>query len=103
VIPFTAQNGETCGSQVVDVIAKRRFIPAMRDDDWLLIGNVDALEMGCKARQKEKNNLIDESLKYWSIGKDILDDELNQFLGDGMAPVIQLQDEFSNASVCSLI
>jgi hypothetical protein len=33
----------------------------------------------------------------------ILDKELNQFLGDGMQPVMQINDEISNAAVCSLI
>jgi hypothetical protein len=105
VIPFSAGDStpSSCGTQVVDVIAKRRFIPAVHDNDWLLIGNVGALKMACKAIQKEENNLIDESLKFWAMAFNILDKELNQFLGDGMQPVMQINDEISNAAVCSLI
>jgi len=103
VIPFAAQTGSACESQVVDVIAKRRFIPAINDQDWLIIGNTSALKMACTAIRKEENNLIQESVVYWAMAKQILDDELNQFLGDGAQPVIQIFDEFQNASVCNLV
>lgn len=102
-IPFAAQTGSTCDNQTVDVIAKRRFIPAINDNDWLVIGNTSALKMACTAIRKEENNLIQESIVYWGMARQILDDELNQFLGDGAQPVVQLLDEFSNAAVCNLV
>lgn len=116
VIPFAAQSG-SCSSQVVDVIAKRRFIPVINDNDWLLIGNLGALKLACMAILKEENNLAHEASIYWDGGamrvggvtvnirgaRQILDDELQQFLGDGSRDVIQIVDEFANAAVCNLI
>lgn len=116
VIPFAAQSG-TCSSQVVDVIAKRRFIPVVNDNDWLLIGNIGALKLACLAIRKEENNLMHEATVYWDGGqmrvgsafvhirgaRQILDDELNQFLGDGSQGVVQIMDEFSNAGVLNLV
>lgn len=102
VIPFSAQSGD-CSSQIVDVIAKRRFIPAVDDEDWLIIGNTDAVAMACRAVRLEKNLLFSDALVPWALARQILDDELAQFQGDGSQDVIQMVDEFSNASVENLI
>lgn len=103
VIPFAAQSGDTCSSQVVDVIAKRRYIPAVTDLDWLIVGNLGALKMACAAIRKEENNMLGEAVTYWAMARQILDDELNQFLGDGAENPVQLVDEFSNAAVENLV
>jgi len=121
VIPLARQsNGtEVCDSEVVDIIAKLRFIPARLPTDWLLIGNIPALKMACMAIQKEENSVSGafEAAVYWYGGtlvqkgqvtnirgaKGILDDELNQFLGDGAQAVIQINDDITNGAVCNMI
>lgn len=118
VLPFSAGSSSgDCASQTVDVIAKRRFIPAIDPEDWLLIGNIGALKLAVMAIRKEENNLIGEAAAYWEGGlvkmgsgatrikgaRQILDDELQQFMGDGAQAVIQVQDEFSNGGVLNLI
>lgn len=80
----------TCDNTTVDVIAKRRFIPVINDDDWLIVGHPDALENACIAIDKEKKRLLPEALPYWSMALAILDDELKQFLGDGMQTIVQV-------------
>lgn len=118
VIPYCNQDASpACSNQTVDVIAKRRFIPARNDNDWLIVGNPGALKMGAMALRKEENNLPGEAAIYWYGGtfnqngtitnirgaRGILDDELNQFLGDGMQSIVQMTDEFANADVESFV
>jgi hypothetical protein len=104
VIPFSnSTSGDTCLSEQVDVIAKLRFIPARNPDDWMIIGNRGALKVGCKALHAEDNSAFSESIVYWQLARNILDNELNQFMGDGMEPIIQLTDGVHDSGVCNLI
>ncbi len=107
VLPALASSSstETCQSTPVDIIAKRRFIPVINDDDWLVIGHPDALENACIAIDKEKKRLFPEALPYWSMALAILDDELKQFLGDGMATIVQISSPLDScdAELSSMI
>jgi hypothetical protein len=100
VIPY-ANSGTNCTSDVVDIIAKRRYIPAVTDDDELLIGNLSALDLGCLALKLEKS-FSTAAFTYWDAARQVLDDELNQFLGDGTQNPIQIVDEVVNASIEAL-
>jgi len=73
---------ETCNKKTVTVIAKMAFLPVRQDTDWLLISSIPALRAMCQALRKEENNLWDEAKKYEANAIQILDEQLQAFMGD---------------------
>ena len=72
----------TCDKKTVTVVAKMAFIPVRVDVDWLLIGNIPALQLMCQCLRKEENNLWDDAQKYEAKAVQVLDEELQAFMGD---------------------
>ncbi len=72
----------TCDKKKVTVIAKMAFLPVRLDTDWLLISNIPALQLMCQCLRKEENNLWDEAMKYEAKAVQVLDEELQSYLGD---------------------
>ncbi len=86
----------------VTVMAKLEFIPARRDEDWLLIGNLGALKLACMSLLKEENNLLAEADVYFNGGqtKDgsrtvgavgILRGEYRHYTGRGVVNPMRMQ------------
>lgn len=84
---FENQQGST-----VTVLAKRKFIPVISDDDDLIITNLGALKMMLIAIEKEENNNLDDAIKYEAKALDLLREELREVQGSAIGrPQIQME------------
>jgi len=103
-IPYCNSNADDeCSVQTVDIIAKKRFIPARKLTDILIIGNTEAVITGSIALRMERNNEFVNSNLYWALAKSILDQELEHFMGDGAQDVVQASDPIENGGILNLI
>lgn len=83
---------ENENGSVVTVLAKRKFIPVISDDDDLIITNLGALKMMAIAIEKEENNNLDEAAKYEAKALDLLREELREVQGSAIGrPQVQVE------------
>ena len=76
----------------VTVLAKRKFIPVVTDDDDLIVTNLGALKMMAIAIEKEENNNLDEAMKYEEKAVELLREELKEVEGANIGrPQIQME------------
>jgi hypothetical protein len=76
----------------VTVLAKRKFIPVVTDDDDLIVTNLGALKMMAIAIEKEENNNLDEAMKYEEKAVELLREELAEVEGANIGrPQIQME------------
>jgi len=76
----------------VTVLAKRKFIPVITDDDDLIVTNLGALKMMAIAIEKEENNNLDEAMKYEEKAVELLREELAEVEGANIGrPQIQME------------
>jgi hypothetical protein len=76
----------------VTVLAKRKFIPVVTDDDDLIVTNLGALKMMAIAIEKEENNNLDEALKYEEKAIELLREELKEVEGANIGrPQVQME------------
>jgi hypothetical protein len=76
----------------VTVLAKRKFIPVVSDDDDLIVTNLGALKMMAIAIEKEENNNLDEAMKYEQKAVELLREELKEVEGANIGrPQIQME------------
>jgi len=76
----------------VTVLAKRKFIPVITDDDDLIVTNLGALKMMAIAIEKEENNNLDEAMKYEEKAVELLREELKEVEGTNIGrPQIQME------------
>lgn len=79
------------GSHVV-VLAKRKFIPAISDNDDLIITNLGALKMMLIAIEKEENNNLQEASIYEEKATELLKEELKETQGSAIGrPQVQME------------
>jgi hypothetical protein len=84
---FESEEGAT-----VTVLAKRKFIPAVTDDDDLIVTNLGALKMMAIAIEKEENNNLDEAMKYEQKAVELLREELKEVEGANIGrPQVQME------------
>lgn len=84
---FENQEGST-----VTVLAKRKFIPVVTDDDDLVVTNLGALKMMLIAIEKEENNNLDEAMKYEAKAVELLREELREVQGSAIGrPQVQME------------
>lgn len=84
---FERKDGAT-----VTVLAKRKFIPVVSDDDDLIVTNLGALKMMAIAIEKEENNNLDEAMKYEQKAVELLREELKEVEGANIGrPQIQME------------
>ena len=97
---------DDCDQHQIDMLVKMAFIPVRRDTDYLIIGNLPALELACMAIQAEKNNQWDDANILWEgqlvneHGRPerrngaipLLESELANFEGDGPVATPRMQD-----------
>lgn len=50
-----------------DALVKLEFIPALTDDDWILLSNLDALKIGIQALRLEENNDDVQAQVKWAL------------------------------------
>jgi hypothetical protein len=73
-------DGET---RSVTVMAKHEFIPAVKDTDYLVIGNIDAIEEMCASLKKARDNIFQEAELCEQRAIRELQKELEVYLGSG--------------------
>jgi hypothetical protein len=73
----------------INVMAKLRFIKASVDTDYVLPPNLAAIKLMIAAIYKEENNLIAEANTYEANALRVLNEQLDHYLGDGAALVVQ--------------
>ena len=84
---FESEEGAT-----VTVLAKRKFIPAVSDDDDLIVTNLGALKMMAIAIEKEENNNLEEAAQYEGKAVALLQEELKEVEGANIGrPQIQME------------
>jgi hypothetical protein len=84
---FESEEGAT-----VTVLAKRKFIPVVTDDDDLIVTNLGALKMMAIAIEKEENNNIQEAVVYEAKAVELLKEELKEVQGSALGrPQIQME------------
>lgn len=80
------QNG--CNLTTVDVMAKHDFIPVVKDTDYLVIGNLDALEFMIQALERYRNAVsqaqVGEAMAFEKLAENELDKELDHYRGSGV-------------------
>lgn len=85
----------------VDLIGKLAFIPLAKDNDYCIIGNIDALKLGCMAVKAEEEHNWTEANLLWFGGRmpdgsprtgavQLLDAELNHHRGSGNRMSMQI-------------
>lgn len=84
---FEREDGAT-----VTVLAKRKFIPVVSDDDDLIVTNLGALKMMAIAIEKEENNNLAEAANYEQKAVELLREELKEVEGANIGrPQIQME------------
>lgn len=85
---LSGSNGDGCNLTTVDVMAKHDFIPAVKDNDYLVIGNLDALEFMIQALEKYRNAVsqtqVGEAVAFEKLAEHELDKELDHYRGSGV-------------------
>lgn len=101
----TDDGNGNCARVSVDVIAKLKFIPVAKDSDFILIGNLPALVEEVRAIRKFENNLIQEGFAYEQLAVKYLDEELQNYLGDGTRIALHIDggSPFNSGPVLNLI
>lgn len=82
--------GGTCDRVNVDVMAKLRFIPVRKDSDFIMIENLAAICEMIRAIRKFENNLVQEGMIYEALAVKYLNEELQNYLGDGTRTAIHV-------------
>lgn len=82
-------SGAACENASVEVAAKLRYYPVANENDFLLIGNLDALEEETRALVHFDNRNMAEAFTQEKIAVGLLNEELQHYLGDG--PVLMLR------------
>jgi hypothetical protein len=84
----TGSDGDGCTTTTVDVMAKHDFIPVVKDNDYLVIGNLDALEFMIQALEKYRNAVnqaqVQEAMAFEALAIKELDAELDHYRGSGV-------------------
>jgi hypothetical protein len=76
----------------VTVLAKRKFIPVVSDDDDLIVTNLGALKMMAIAIEKEENNNLEEAAQYEAKAVTLLQEELKEVEGANIGrPQVQME------------
>jgi hypothetical protein len=84
---FESQEGST-----VTVLAKRKFIPIVTDDDDLIVTNLGAIKMMAIAIEKEENNNLAEAQLYEDKAVELLREELKEVEGANIGrPQVQME------------
>jgi hypothetical protein len=90
---------DDCDARQITVMVKLRYIPVVNDNDWLMIGDVDAIKLAVKAIQKEDANLIGEASAYFQQAVGELEHELREYKGDGAVGQPRFAPDFGGGNI----
>jgi hypothetical protein len=79
------------GQTTVNVLVKLRYLPAVNDNDWLIIGNLPALKDMVMSIDKAEKHLVGEAEYYERRALRELSDELKNHEGAGI-PQYEIQE-----------
>jgi hypothetical protein len=83
-----SDTSQDCGGGIaVTVLARREFLPAYEDTDWLIISNLPAIKMMMQAIQSEERRELQIASGYEAKARDILDREARHYLGNPIQPL----------------
>lgn len=85
-------NAATCTSRKVTMMVKLRHIDVVGDNDFFLLGNLEALVLMVQAIKKKERNLFAEAKAYEADAVQALEDELSSYEGDGALPTLRTED-----------
>lgn len=88
----------TCSSSQVTVVAKLKFIKAVKDTDYLQIGNLPALEEEVQAVMKARRGMIEEAEAHEARAVRLLEEELSSYQGHGVTQGIKVDEDAYAAS-----
>lgn len=97
---------ETCDdtdNRCVTVALKLRHIPVRNDNDWLILGNLDALKLAAQAIAKERRDLFAEAQAYWGQAISELEKELREYQGDGEVVSPRIAPDFGGGAIAHII
>ncbi len=84
-------------------MAKMDFIPARKDTDYLLIGNLAAIKDEVQSIRKLENNLFEEAMAWEANAIRELQNELETYRGHGNVQPIQINSKPFNSHVANLL
>lgn len=82
-----------CESASVEVMAKLRYYAVSGENDFLLIGNLDALETETRALMHFDSKNWEEGYKNEAYAVKLLNEELSAYQGDGPAVQMRVQSD----------
>jgi hypothetical protein len=88
-----------CEDRQITVAVKLRCLPVSGDNDWLAIGDIDAVKLAVQAVLKERNNLQGEAEHSWQKAGRELEQELKQYQGDGVVVAPRVEMNFGAGSI----
>lgn len=74
----------------IDLVGKLDFFPVRAPTDWLLIGNLEGLKLGCLAVRRIEENKIEEAATFLALAIAELNAEMAHYNGDGAVPTIEV-------------
>lgn len=74
-------------TSTVTVVGKLRFIPAIKDADWLFINYESPIKELVMSIRKAEQNLINEAQAYEARAVNLMEEYLMHYLGDGAAMI----------------
>lgn len=98
-----SDDDDECETKTVEVMAKLEFIPAKNDNDWLLIGNLTALEYECQSILKSDCDLFAESAAWHAKAVNALRAELRHYVGNPVMPIRMQPRRVGGAAVRNMI
>lgn len=104
-LPNMACGATACDNVTVSVLAKLTHIPVVgKDNDLLIIRSMGAMKLAAKAIKHEAANDFQGAAVWWANARNVLDEELKSYLGDGaVQPMRTPSRDVYGASVPNLI
>lgn len=84
---------DTNTTQVVTVVGKARFLPAVNDNDWLFINYESAIKEMVMSIRHAENNLLQEAEGYEGRAVRMLEEQLMHYMGDGTVVALRIHGQ----------
>lgn len=92
-----------CTNTQVTVLAKLQFIPAVKDTDYLQIGNLPALKEEVQAILKGERGLLAESEAHEARAVRLLEEELSSYEGHGVVQPFKVDSLFGCGDIENVV
>lgn len=92
-----------CQKASVEIAGKLRYIPVSKENDFLIIGNLRALEESVRGLRAFENELIDKAYAFEARAVGMLDQELQNHNGDGAVVQVRFERDVGAAEVENVV